>query len=51
MQREVKGSRLTAIGRGSEEPLAPNITNNGRKLNERVELRLIGVQPRTQVIH
>jgi outer membrane protein OmpA-like peptidoglycan-associated protein len=42
VQREVRGSRLTATGKGSEEPLAPNITNSGRRLNERVEIRLRG---------
>jgi outer membrane protein OmpA-like peptidoglycan-associated protein len=41
VQREVDGSRLTATGRGSEEPLAPNITENGRRLNERTELRIL----------
>jgi OOP family OmpA-OmpF porin len=41
MAREVDGGRLTAIGRGSSEPLAPNITQNGRRLNDRVELRLL----------
>jgi outer membrane protein OmpA-like peptidoglycan-associated protein len=41
MEREVDGGRLTAIGRGSEEPLAPNVTRNGRRLNERMELRLV----------
>ena len=42
VQREVESSRLTAIGRGSEEPVAPSITRSGRRLNERVELRLVG---------
>ena len=42
VDREVNGSRLTATGRGSEAPLAPNITRSGRKMNERVELRLQG---------
>ncbi|MBN2577074.1 MAG: OmpA family protein [Deltaproteobacteria bacterium] len=42
MQREVEGSRLTTVGRGSEVPLAPSITRRGRQLNERTELRLVG---------
>jgi outer membrane protein OmpA-like peptidoglycan-associated protein len=49
VQREVDGSRLTAIGRGSEEPLAPNITRSGRKLNDRIELRLPGPEKRLQL--
>ena len=40
VEREVAPSRLTATGRGSEEPLAPNITRTGRKRNERMELRV-----------
>jgi outer membrane protein OmpA-like peptidoglycan-associated protein len=42
VNREVPRSRLTATGRGSEEPIAPNITRAGRKLNERIELRVLG---------
>jgi OOP family OmpA-OmpF porin len=30
--------RLTAVGRGSEDPIAPNITRTGRARNDRVEL-------------
>lgn len=44
VEREVPASRVTATGRGSEEPLAPNVTRSGRKLNERIELRLLGIQ-------
>jgi outer membrane protein OmpA-like peptidoglycan-associated protein len=40
VDREVAGSRLVVTGRGSEDPLAPNLTRSGRKLNERIELRL-----------
>jgi outer membrane protein OmpA-like peptidoglycan-associated protein len=40
VDREVGASRLIATGRGSEEPLVPSITRSGRKMNERVELRL-----------
>jgi outer membrane protein OmpA-like peptidoglycan-associated protein len=42
VEREVPANRVTATGRGSEEPLAPNITRSGRKLNERMELRFPG---------
>ena len=45
VEREVGVSRLTTMGRGSEDPVAPNITRTGRKLNDRVELRLVGPQP------
>ena len=40
VEREVKASRLLSTGRGSAEPLAPSITRSGRRLNERVELRV-----------
>jgi outer membrane protein OmpA-like peptidoglycan-associated protein len=40
VEREVKPSRLLSSGRGSSEPRAPNITRSGRKLNDRVELRI-----------
>ena len=42
VEREVGARRLTTTGRGSEDPVAPNITRTGRKLNDRVELRLVG---------
>jgi outer membrane protein OmpA-like peptidoglycan-associated protein len=42
VDREVGAGRLTATGRGSEAPLAPNVTRSGRKLNERMELHLLG---------
>jgi OOP family OmpA-OmpF porin len=41
VQREVPAHRLTATGRGSEEPLAPNVTRSGRRLNDRMELRVV----------
>jgi outer membrane protein OmpA-like peptidoglycan-associated protein len=34
----VAGERLLAVGRGSEDPIAPNITRTGRSRNDRVEL-------------
>lgn len=40
VEREVRASRLLSTGRGSAEPLAPSVTRSGRKLNERVELRV-----------
>jgi outer membrane protein OmpA-like peptidoglycan-associated protein len=36
--RGVALDRLLAVGRGSEEPIAPNITRTGRRRNERIEL-------------
>ena len=42
VQREAPAGQVTATGRGSQEPLAPNVTRSGRKLNERTELRLSG---------
>lgn len=41
VEREVASDRLVITGRGSEAPLAPNITRTGRKLNERIELKLL----------
>jgi outer membrane protein OmpA-like peptidoglycan-associated protein len=38
----VSTDQLVAIGRGSEDPLAPNITRSGRMRNERVELHRAG---------
>ncbi len=38
VQRGVPVDRLVATGRGSEDPIAPNITRSGRMLNDRVEL-------------
>lgn len=34
--------QLVATGRGSEDPVAPNITRSGRMRNERVELHRVG---------
>ena len=42
VQREVRADRLTVVGRGSEEPIAPNVTSSGRRLNERMDLRIAG---------
>jgi outer membrane protein OmpA-like peptidoglycan-associated protein len=41
VESAVGAGRLTATGRGSADPLAPNITRSGRKLNERMELHLL----------
>ncbi len=38
----VPTDHLVAIGRGSEDPIAPNITRSGRMLNERMELHRAG---------
>jgi outer membrane protein OmpA-like peptidoglycan-associated protein len=40
VKRGVDAARLSAIGRGSEAPIAPNDTPEGRSLNRRVELHL-----------
>ena len=37
----VDGARLTADGRGQEEPIAPNTTEEGRALNRRVAAALV----------
>jgi outer membrane protein OmpA-like peptidoglycan-associated protein len=38
----VSAVQLVATGRGSEDPIAPNITRSGRMRNERVELHRAG---------
>jgi outer membrane protein OmpA-like peptidoglycan-associated protein len=38
----VSTDQLVATGRGSEDPIAPNITRSGRTRNERVELHRAG---------
>jgi outer membrane protein OmpA-like peptidoglycan-associated protein len=38
----VSTDHLVATGRGSEDPIAPNITRGGRMRNERVELHRAG---------
>jgi OmpA-OmpF porin, OOP family len=40
VEKGISPSRLKSKGYGSLEPLAPNSTEEGRKLNRRVELRL-----------
>ena len=37
----IDGSRLTSVGRGEIQPVAPNTTANGRSLNRRVEMRVV----------
>lgn len=37
----VDGKRLSADGRGQDEPLAPNTTDEGRALNRRVQAALV----------
>ena len=41
-KKGVGGSRATTIGRGEEEPVAPNDNDDGRALNRRVEVRITG---------
>jgi len=36
--------QLVAVGRGAEEPIAPNLTRSGRMRNERVELHRAGIR-------
>ena len=38
VERGAAGEQLLATGRGSEDPVAPNLTRTGRMRNERVEL-------------
>jgi outer membrane protein OmpA-like peptidoglycan-associated protein len=40
----VSTDQLVATGRGSEEPIAPNLTRTGRMRNERVELHRAGAR-------
>ena len=40
----VSADQLVATGRGSEDPIAPNITRSGRMRNERVELHRAGAR-------
>jgi outer membrane protein OmpA-like peptidoglycan-associated protein len=41
----VASDRLVAVGRGSEDPIAPNITRTGRARNDRVELHRSSGRP------
>jgi len=41
ISRGISGDRLTAIGYGSERPIAPNTTEEGRAKNRRVEFKII----------
>jgi outer membrane protein OmpA-like peptidoglycan-associated protein len=40
----VSTDQVVATGRGSEDPIAPNITSSGRMRNERVELHRAGTR-------
>lgn len=40
LKKEVPSSRITIIGYGEENPIAPNSTNSGRQQNRRVEFKL-----------
>jgi outer membrane protein OmpA-like peptidoglycan-associated protein len=37
----ISPSRMTAVGKGEEEPLKPNTTREGRRANRRVEIELV----------
>ncbi|SEB20694.1 OmpA family protein [Pedobacter hartonius] len=38
VKKEIAGSRISAIGKGIENPIASNATNAGRKKNRRIEI-------------
>jgi len=40
MDRGIAGSRLTAVGRGMREPIAPNTRAKGRAMNRRIEFHV-----------
>jgi outer membrane protein OmpA-like peptidoglycan-associated protein len=42
VQKGISRNRLEAKGKGSSEPLADNATEEGRQLNRRVELKVLG---------
>lgn len=44
-ERGIDRSRLTAIGRGEDEPVASNNTARGRQLNRRIQVTLENVLP------
>jgi outer membrane protein OmpA-like peptidoglycan-associated protein len=44
ISRGVESSRIKVFGKGPLNPAAPNRTNAGRALNQRVEIRLVGVE-------
>ena len=44
-QRDVPGGRLTAYGMGSSRPIASNATEDGRRVNRRVEITIVGKLP------
>ncbi|HPI94411.1 MAG TPA: OmpA family protein [Deltaproteobacteria bacterium] len=44
-QKKIPGGRLTAYGMGSSRPLTTNATEEGRRLNRRVEITIVGELP------
>lgn len=42
IQRGIASSRLKYVGYGKDNPVATNKTANGRKLNQRVEIKILG---------
>jgi chemotaxis protein MotB len=41
----IEASRLDATGRADTEPVSPNATDEGRRLNRRIEIILLPPQP------
>lgn len=41
IKKGIDGSRIKAVGRGDEQPIAPNDTEEGRQKNRRIEVREI----------
>jgi OOP family OmpA-OmpF porin len=46
IEKGASTDQLVATGRGSEDPIAPNITRSGRMRNERIELHRASSQAR-----
>lgn len=44
-ERGIDGARMTSEGRGFDEPVASNDTEEGRAENRRVEVLIVGVEP------
>lgn len=44
ISRGVAARRIKVFGKGPLNPVAPNRTNEGRAMNQRVEIRLVGIE-------